>query len=94
MPNNRNRAQWAETALRAFARQTGQLTGGDWEYDRESVITDLIADLMHYCEAKGIDFDERLDSGRNHFHCEGGNGHAKDDIAQGEDEIDGEEATP
>jgi len=85
MPNNSECAEWAVCGLEAFATETGQLEGGDWEHDYENVIADFLCDLMHHCEAEKIDFDKLLERARNHFHCEGGDGHPKDDIAEMED---------
>jgi hypothetical protein len=31
------------------------------------LVTDLLADLMHFCEAKGFDFDELLESARGNY---------------------------
>lgn len=33
-------------------------------------IRDILADLMHYCDAEAIDFEYELESARNHFICE------------------------
>lgn len=58
-PNNTTRAEWAERALYAFAKQTRQdrdLETGDAECFRE-VMQDLLTDLMHLADANGIDFN-------------------------------------
>lgn len=39
---NDERAQWAETAIKAFMRETGT--------DPDDAVADLIADLMHLCD--------------------------------------------
>jgi hypothetical protein len=33
-------------------------------------VTDLLADLMHFAHAQGIDFDNQLRIARDHFYCE------------------------
>lgn len=66
---NSDRAAWAETALTAFAEQTGQqrdLT----EYEPQCVIADLLCDLRHYCKAHDVDFEDCARIGHNHFRCE------------------------
>lgn len=53
---NAKRALRALAALRMFAYMSGQMKSGDWKYDRDSVIVDLLADLRHYCDENGKDF--------------------------------------
>lgn len=66
---NLNRANWAQTALEAFAEEVGQ----DMETEVESVIGDLLGDLMHFCKQTSltrevpIDFDECLRLARTYF---------------------------
>ena len=65
MPRNRNddRASWAEVALvdalRAFMKTT--------RTDREDALSDLLADLLHWCDSNDIDFDRELERGRGHY---------------------------
>lgn len=59
---NTSRAFWAGEALRCFAYVTHQDTSGDLVYDTQVVIKDLITDLGHLCDQKGIDFIELLRS--------------------------------
>jgi hypothetical protein len=42
---NRQRAQWAETAVRAFRAETRS--------DDCDALADLLCDLMHACDARG-----------------------------------------
>ncbi len=58
MPTNDDRADWAEEALRQFAETTGMIKSGDWEHNPESVVSDFLVDLRHYCKRKDIDFDK------------------------------------
>lgn len=50
----------AQSALEAFARLHGQ-------GDEADLVADLLADLMHLCESRGIEFDELLDTARSNF---------------------------
>lgn len=40
--------------------------------DNSNPLTDLLADLMHYCDHHGSSFDEALESARIHFEAEKG----------------------
>lgn len=82
MPSNDDRADWAQTALDAFRRKTGQTGRGEME----EALGDLLCNLMHLCERDGIDFAGRLANGRGNFEAEGGARHALDDIAMAENE--------
>jgi hypothetical protein len=42
--------------LRLYARRTG-LT---FEADTEAALTDLLADLRHFCDREGLDFEEYM----------------------------------
>lgn len=59
---NDERAQWADVAISAFQMMT--------RTDIEDAICDLTADLMHWCDRHGFDFDHELERGRNHYHEE------------------------
>lgn len=54
-PTNYDRAMWAETALDAFAHETGQDHSGDLSDEPGSVISDLVCDLYHLCQIYGVD---------------------------------------
>lgn len=59
------RAASAAYALDAYAIQK---EGGDGHYDETAVIlTDLLADLMHYARQTGIDFGHCLTRAADHF---------------------------
>lgn len=69
-PNNDDRAQWAEEALRAFCIATGVDT-------TETAVGDLIADLGHwcdrhtYCDEKGrLNLAQLIENGRSHYEAE------------------------
>ena len=61
---NADRVLWGELALSSFASESGQ--SDDLTTDPETVLGDLLADLMHFCDARGTDFDSALERGRNH----------------------------
>lgn len=56
-PTNDSRADLALQAL-ANSDQGGQ---------EDTDVTDLLADLMHFCRREGFDFDYCLQSARMHF---------------------------
>jgi hypothetical protein len=58
---NNDRASRAENALKAFA------DGADYDTDPESVLTDLITDLLHLADQKGLRFDDCLQLAKGHF---------------------------
>lgn len=49
---NRRRAGWALQALKAFARATGL----DLRIDFDTALGDLLANLRHLCDERGLDF--------------------------------------
>jgi hypothetical protein len=62
-PNNTTRAGWALEAINAFRRET--------RTDDCDALGDLLANLMHLCDAKrgqeGWDFDAMLERARSHY---------------------------
>jgi hypothetical protein len=60
---NMKRRRWTEQALATFATATGQTL----KHDEPEIVGDFLADLMHYCAQRGIDFEDRLRNGRMHF---------------------------
>ena len=75
-PSVADRSLWAELAVASFASVTGLY--GDLEGDPETVLSDLLADLMHWCDARKnsgclvqtIDFGFALKRARNHYRDE------------------------
>jgi len=59
---NRRRSELAESILKSFQRKTG--------VDREDLLGDLLANLMHWCDGYGFKFDDELRRGRMHYECE------------------------
>ena len=49
---NDKRAGWAQPAIDAFMKDTGS--------DLETVVADMIADLRHWCDRNGQDFNAEL----------------------------------
>ena len=70
-PRNADRSLWAELAVVSFANATG--LSGDVESDPETVLGDLLADLMHWCDVQktnyclmeSIDFKSALERARD-----------------------------
>lgn len=56
-PTNEDRAGWAQCALDAFAHTTSMDTAGE---DDKTVLSDLLVDLMHWCDLNEVAFDEVL----------------------------------
>lgn len=59
---NRKRAHWAWKAVEAFKADTGQL-----DEENETVLSDLLADLHHYADEHGIDFQRCLERAAFHY---------------------------
>lgn len=61
--DNVAQAAFGAAALVAFVNRVG-------ENEMETNVSDLLACLMHLCDALGIDFDQVVRSGRNHYVAE------------------------
>jgi hypothetical protein len=59
---NTDRSQWALKAISAFRKATGT--------DMEDALADLLADLMHWSDRMGYQFDAELARGRGHYEAE------------------------
>jgi hypothetical protein len=72
-PCNADRALWGELAVVSFASVTG--LGEDVRSDPETVLSDLLADLMHWCDAREtrtcvsgpVDYESALERAREHY---------------------------
>jgi len=72
-PSNADRSLWGALAVVSFASVTG--LSGDAQIDPETVLGDLLADLMHWCDvqktndsrAESIDFESALERARDHY---------------------------
>lgn len=60
---NDDRATWAEEALLKFGRETGQ----DLRIEPDELVSDFIADLMHWCDRNGVDFEDMVRRGKGHY---------------------------
>ena len=56
---NTDRALWAAIALEAFRRETGA--------DLTDAVSDLLADLMHWCDRFGHKFQHEMQRALNHY---------------------------
>lgn len=63
-PTNDDRALWAEQAMMKFARVTRMDTAGE---DDETILSDLLANLMHMARLKEINWDEVYNRATSHF---------------------------
>jgi len=70
---NNERASWAEAALLAFAQRTGLAKEllGDKE-DPFLILSDLLADLAHWCDRHGVDLPSALIHAAQHYLAETG----------------------
>lgn len=64
-PTNRDKAAFARVALRAYATRTG--LAEHFPSDHETVISDLLADLMHYCTIHDLSFNDLLSRADRHY---------------------------
>ena len=70
-PSNDDRAHWAEAALLAFAQRTG--LAKDMVVDKEDsffIISDLLADLAHWCDRHEVDLPAALIHAGQHYRAE------------------------
>lgn len=61
---NESRVQWADSALQVFQQETGA--------DLQDAVSDLLGDLMHWCDHQGQDFENELRRARFHYEVETG----------------------
>ena len=66
MSMNTRRIEYAAIAIDAMLDTTNEDHGDDIA----TPVTDLLANLMHYCDAEGIDFQRCLKSAGIHFEAE------------------------
>jgi len=60
---NEDRAARIEMVRKVYQGMTGE----DYGLDREAFVTDLLADLQHWCAGEGLDFNTRLEMARVHY---------------------------
>ena len=56
---NEQRSELADRTLRVFMQYSG--------CDGETALTDLLADLMHWCDEQGLDFETELNRADEHY---------------------------
>ena len=66
---NAHRVREADALLRAFHGMTGVDPAPDAD-GPDTALSDLLAHLMHWADAKGISFDECLHLGQGHYRDE------------------------
>jgi hypothetical protein len=59
---NEERADWAQSAIDTFMDETG--------CDFEDSVCDLLANLAHLCDRKGLNFEHELNRARDHYSAE------------------------
>jgi len=59
---NEDRASWAEHALAAFMDATGS--------DKEDAVSDLLCDIMHWCDRNDQNFTAELNRAESHYEAE------------------------
>jgi len=66
----RDSADAAEVAMHAYADTTGTRQNGQYTDDLWSIVRDLLADIMHYCDREEVDLDGAWDAARDHYETE------------------------
>jgi hypothetical protein len=64
---NRMRAEWAAHAVSRYARAVGQEHDGEVTEEIETTVGDLLADLRHFCDGHGVDFDAMLQRANGNY---------------------------
>jgi hypothetical protein len=59
---NASRVRWADMLLEEFQSLTGS--------DLEDAVSDLLADLMHWCDQSGQNFEKELCRAQTHYKAE------------------------
>ena len=67
MLSNDRRADWAQTALAAFAAETRQSAARD---GLAEIVSDLLCNLQHLCAREGVDFKQALADGTGNYEFE------------------------
>ena len=65
------RVACADSAIQGFARACGMAdASGTPSEQGQTILGDLICDLMHWCDATGVDWGAAVLAGENHWSCE------------------------
>jgi hypothetical protein len=62
LPTNRERADWANIALDVFADETGMQ-----DEDREIQLSDMICNLMHFCDVEQSHWELCVAQAQDHY---------------------------
>lgn len=80
---NDDRAEWAEHAIDAFGERTRMNTAGE---DRETMLGDLLTNLMHWCDRNDVDWDMKLLGATVNYDGETSGDDDDDDDGEGDDD--------
>lgn len=69
-PTVLERAVWVELALQSFTLAVDGNPMPRGNEDRKTVVVDFLANLLHFCEREGIDFDDAMQTATMHHHAE------------------------
>jgi hypothetical protein len=61
---NDDRAASADVAIKAFARDTRMDTANE---EGRTIVADLLADVMHWCDRNDVAFADVLETGYQHY---------------------------
>jgi hypothetical protein len=61
---NDNRADWAGLAIHKFAQTTGMDEANE---DNDTILSDMLTDILHWCDRNKVDFDECLSVARSNY---------------------------
>lgn len=61
---NDDRAQWAQQAITTFAVTTGMAGANE---ENITILGDLLADIMHWCDRNDLRFEDVLAHARSHY---------------------------
>lgn len=64
--DNSRRASGGVVAIRAYAEQTYS----GWGEELDTIVGDMLGDLMHACDALGVDFGTALRRAEGDYSCE------------------------
>ncbi len=61
---NDDRASWAGHAVESFGQITNMIAAGE---ENDTILCDLLCDLMHWCDREKIDFYRMLSNAQMHY---------------------------
>ena len=67
---NENRVAWADSAINHYSEDKEGGQWGDLYDDDDTVLVDLLADLMHWAAGRNISFPEALGTAEMHYQNE------------------------